>query len=155
MRRLYVETSVVSFLTSRPSRDLLLAANQQVTYEWWERRSGSFELYISDVVLDDAREGDPEAAARRLAVVQPLRVLATTDDALRLARVLLERSPLPPTAGVDALHIAVACVHGMDYLMSWNCRHIANAAIHSVVADICRDFGYEPPIICTPLQLLE
>lgn len=149
--RLYIETSIVSYLTAKPSRDLVRAAHQQVTRDWWETRA-QFELYISQFVLDEASVGDQSAAARRLAALREVAVLDTTPDVVNLAGELTRAGDLPKKAVVDALHIAVASIHGMDYLLSWNCRHIANAAMRSRIENTCRSYGVEPPTICTPIE---
>jgi hypothetical protein len=151
--RLYMETSIVSYLTALPSRDLVLAAHQQVTHGWWSVRA-QFELYISQFVIDEASLGDRAAAARRLVVLQEATLLNTTPGAVSLARELVRAGYLPARAIVDAFHIAIAAVHGMDYLLSWNCKHIANATMRSRIESTCRSHGFEPPTICTPLELV-
>jgi hypothetical protein len=133
---------------------LVRAAHQQITREWWEKRREQFEVFISQVVLRECQAGDPTAASQRLEVLQNLPLLEQTEEATRLAQALLERVPLPDRAAVDALHIAVAAVHGMDYLLTWNCTHIANATLRDPIEAVCRASGYEPPAICTPEELL-
>jgi hypothetical protein len=150
----YVETSIVSYLTAVPSRDLVLAAHQQITRDWWAGR-GAFDLYISQFVLDEAAAGDAEAAARRMEVLRDTTLLDVSDEATALARKLLAGRAMPPKAQVDALHVAVATVHGMDYLLSWNCAHIANATMRGTIEAICRAAGFVPPVICTPLELTQ
>jgi hypothetical protein len=152
--RAYVETSIVSYLTSRVSEDLVVAAHQRVTREWWAGRMG-FDLYVSQFVWDEASRGDAEAAAQRMAIIEALPFLELTDDATQLAGRLLAGGGLPSIARVDAFHVAIATVHGMDYLLSWNCKHIANATLRSRIEAICRAAGFEPPVICTPLELGE
>jgi hypothetical protein len=151
----YLEITIASYLTARPSRDLITAANQQMTYDWWHDHRGNFALYVSQIVIEEASAGDPEAATRRLAVLADLPQLDVTDAVQQLAQALLTHVPLPANAQVDALHIAVATVHGMDYLITWNCTHIANATLRHRIEAICRAEGYEPPVICTPQGLLE
>jgi len=151
----YLETTIVSYLTARPSRDLITAANQQMTHDWWYDHREQFALYVSQFVIEEASAGDPEAATRRLAVLADLPQLDVTDAVQHLAHALLTHVPLPVNAQVDALHIAVATVHGMDYLVTWNCTHIANATWRHRIEAICRAAGYEPPTICTPQELLE
>jgi hypothetical protein len=151
----YLETTIVSYLTARPSRDLVTAANQQVTHDWWYDHREQFALYVSQFVIEEASAGDPEAAKRRLAVLEDLPQLDVTEAVQHLAQELLTHVPLPVNAQVDALHIAVATIHGMDYLVTWNCTHIANATLRYRIETICRAAGYEPPIICTPQELLE
>lgn len=151
-RRVYIETTVVSYLTALPTRDLVRAAHQQLTVEWWAGRDG-FELFISDAVLAEARAGDPTAAARRLAALAGVPVLAATDDALALARALLTAAAMPPKAAIDATHVAVAAINGLDFLLTWNCAHIANAVMRPRIERVCREAGFEPPTICTPEEL--
>lgn len=132
-----------------------MAANQEATRNWWETRQPLFDLFISQVVLDEAAGGDAQAAERRLAMLTDLPRLDVSNEAEALAKRLLTRSALPHKAATDALHIAVAALHGMDYLLTWNCKHIANAAMRPKIEAGCRAAGYEPPIICTPLELME
>ncbi|MEW6744465.1 MAG: type II toxin-antitoxin system VapC family toxin [Planctomycetota bacterium] len=148
----YIETSIVSYLTALPSHDLIRAAQQQVTRDWWATR-GSFDLFASQFVLDEAAAGDEGAAASRLATLQEAALLEVTEEAILLAESLVAGGALPPKARVNALHIAMAAVHGMDYLLTWNCKHIANASLRGRIEDVCRSAGFEPPIICTPLEL--
>jgi hypothetical protein len=153
-RRVYLETTVPSYLTAWPSRDLVRAAHQQITRDWWEKRASNFELFISQVVIKECQAGDSKAAADRMIAVADLPLLEQSVDATVLAQALVEDVPLPERASVDALHIAIATVHGMDYLLTWNCTHIANAALRGQIESICRAHGYEPPAICTPEELL-
>ena len=152
--RVYLETTIPSYLTAWPSRDLVRAAHQQITREWWARRRAEFELYISQVVLRECQAGDATAAAERLKILQDLPLLEQTEEATRLAQALVDRVPLPERAAVDALHVAIAVVHGVDYLLTWNCTHIANATLRDPIESVCRENGYEPPAICTPDELL-
>jgi len=152
---IYVETSVVSYLVGwLNQRDLAVAHNQQLTREWWSRRRSDFELFISPVVIDEARKGDSELAEQRLQYLATLPVLAVTSAALALSAELLRMTAIPRKAELDALHISVAAVSGMNYLLTWNCTHIANAEILPKVYEVCRGAGYEPPFVCTPLELL-
>lgn len=154
-RRVYIETSVVSYLASRPSRDLVAAGRQQLTHMWWEMRRPAFDLVISQVVLDEACAGDPGAAQRRMAFIASLPLLDVTTETAELAAMLIERVPLPPQAAADAAHMAVAAYHGVDFLLTWNAAHIANAAIRRRVEGVCREQGYNAPILCTPDELME
>jgi predicted nucleic acid-binding protein len=149
----YIETSIVSYLTARPSRDLLVAAHQQLTVTWWDEQRARYELFTSQVVLTEARAGDPEAAQRRLAVLERLPLLDVTDAAIALATLLVTRQALPAQAAQDTLHLAITCVHGVQYLLTWNCTHLANARLRSRIEQVCREAGYVPPIICTPEEL--
>ena len=152
--KVYLETSVVSYLTSRLSRDLVVAGHQQVTQEWWERRRDEFELYVSQIVIREAGAGDPNAAERRLDLLGGLAVLGVSEGALGLARALLTQGVLSPKAPEDALHIAIAAVHGMDYLLTWNCTHLANVQMRFAVQEVCLSAGCQPPAICTPEELM-
>ena len=152
--RVYLETTIPSYLTAWPSRDLVRAAHQQITRDWWDRRRAEFELYISQVVLRECQAGDATAAAERLKILQDLPLLEQTEEATLLAQALVDRVPLPERAAVDALHVAIAAVHGVDYLLTWNCTHLANAQIMRKIESVCRGSGYRMPIICTPEELM-
>ena len=151
----YIETTIPSYLAAWPSRDLITAAHQQITHHWWKTRRRDFDLFISQNVLDEAASGDPDAAERRLEILADIPLLDIDDEVGEFAQALLELVPLPPKASADALHIAIAVVNGMDYLLTWNCSHLANAALRSKIEDACKKKGYEPVIICTPEELLE
>lgn len=154
--KVYVETSVLSYLVARRNqRDLLVASNQELTHEWWENRRASFELCVSAVVLAEAGRGDPKCASARLAIARMLTLVETSEAAMDLANALLPRVGLPQSAFEDALHIAVAAATGMDYLLTWNCKHIANGVIIPRVNHVIRSFGFEPPLIYTPQELME
>lgn len=150
----YIETSILGYLTARPSRDLVVAANIEITREWWDKRSGDFQLYSSQAVVKETSQGDLEIASQRLEILSNFALLDLNQSVLELAEQFLERSNLPTKADVDAIHIAAATVHGMDYLLTWNCKHIANAQIQRKLAAISLDLGYELPILCTPYELL-
>lgn len=151
----YIETTIPSYLTARASNDLRAAANQNTTVEWWENRKSQYDVFISEFVMAEAGQGDPGAAARRVAVIQDIPRLETNESVRALAEALIKEGPIPPDSRIDAYHIAIAAVNGIDYLLTWNCTHIANAAMRPKVEAVCRSHGYEPPIICTPLELME
>ena len=153
--RVYIETTVVSYLTARPSRDVVIAGHQQVTHEWWDTRRTNYELCVSQLVLDEAGAGDAQAAQERLLVLRPMLVLQTTADALELAKQLLQAGALPAKATYDALHIAVAATKTIPFLLTWNCRHLANAVMRPVIETVCKAKGFKAPIICTPEELME
>lgn len=152
--RVYVETSVISYLTARPSRDVVVVGHQQTTREWWDSQRSNYELCISQLVLDEAGAGDPSAAYERLTKLSPLLILETTNEALELAKKLLSAGALPEKAADDSLHLAVAAVSSVPYLLTWNCRHLANATMRPVIETTCVSQGFRPPIICTPEELL-
>lgn len=153
--RVYLETTIPSYLTAWLSRDLVMAGHQQTTREWWDTRREDFELFVSQFVIDEAGAGDPDAAVRRLAVLANVPLLDPGEHIHTLADALMKRVPLPPKAIADSLHIAIATINGMDYLLTWNCTHIANAALRANIEAVCREYGYEPPVICTPEELLK
>ena len=148
----YLETSIISYLAAQPSRDLIVAAHQQITHEWWGRRRSQFDLFVSQLVLEEAAAGDSDAAERRLRPLSGIQLLEINEAIRAVARQLLEGIPLPVRAGADSVHIAV--VHGMDYLLTWNCTHIANAELRPSVERICLSQGFVAPALCTPDELM-
>jgi hypothetical protein len=152
--KVYVETTIISYLAARLSRDLIVAAHQQLTEEWWGQKRPSFDLFTSQVVIREAAAGDQAMAQKRLDLLAEVPLLEINESALDLAKQLLRRGMIPMRAAEDASHIAVATVHGMEYLLTWNCKHIANAKMQKIVAETCRLAGYEPPTICTPEELM-
>jgi hypothetical protein len=153
--RVYVETTFVSYLTARPSRDVVIAGHQQVTHDWWDTRRTRYELCIAQLVLTESGAGDPQAARERLAVLNGMTILETTAEALALAKELIQAGALPPKAADDALHIAVAAVNRVPFHLTWNCRHLANATMRPVIEAVCARQGLKAPIICTPEELSE
>lgn len=153
--KVYVETSVISYLTARPSNDLRAMANQSITQEWWDTQRGHHDLYLSEFVLTEASRGHPAAAERRMAATRDLPLLQTVPEVHALALALIQRHALPAKAEIDAYHVAIAAIHGIDYLLTWNCTHIANAHTRPKIEATCRLLGFEPPVICTPLELTE
>lgn len=152
--KLYLETTVPSYLTAWPSRDLIRAGHQQITREWWQVRRARFDIYISQFVLDEAGAGDSEAARERLAALRGFPLLDPTDEVVELAEALTASLVLPKQAVTDAVHIALAAVHGMHFLLTWNCAHIANAEMVPAIESACRERGFECPVICTPEELM-
>ncbi len=153
-QRVYVETTIPSYLTAWPSRDLIIAGHQQLTKEWWRTRRTEFDLYISQFVIDEASAGDAEAAKERLAILNPLPLLDISAAVLQLASVILQEGVIPAKAARDAAHIAVSAVHEIDFLLTWNCAHIANAQIVKRVQALCTRQGFPCPVICTPEELM-
>jgi len=154
MKQVYIATSITSYLTARPSRDLRGAAWQQTTIQWWDQERPKYKLFTSELVLAETRAGDPDAAQRRLAALDDIPLLAVSEDVKNLADRLMADEAIPRQAEADALHIAAASVHAMDYLLTWNCRHIDNAATKPVIRSSCAVAGHCAPEICTPLELL-
>ena len=154
-QRVYIETTIISYLTSRPNRDLIIAANQQVTQEWWEWKRQEFDLFISQLVINEISMGDPHAAKLRLNAINDIPLLELSEQAAALAEAFINDGVIPIKAAEDALHIAIATINGVDYLVTWNFKHIANATIRNRIEYVCRINGYEPPVICSPQELLE
>ncbi len=152
--KVYVETTIISYLAASPSRDLVVAAHQQLTREWWEKRN-RFELFVSQAVVDEASRGDADVAARRVALLAQIPLLVVGDEAYEFAERLLRSRAVPAKANLDAVHIAVAAVNQVNYLVTWNCAHIANAAVRGKIEETCRAAGLLTPIICTPEELME
>lgn len=152
---LYLETTIISYLAAFPSRDLVVAAHQQITHEWWTEQRSYYELFVSELVIQEARRGDPNAAGRRMALLDGLQSLSIDDQIRFLAKETIREGGLPGKAGADAVHIALAAVHGMDYLLTWNCKHIANARTRQRITDIFRKHSLVAPMISTPEELPE
>jgi len=152
---IYIETSIISYLAAKPSPDLMTAACQQITAKWWESSRRSYDVVTSALVVAESREGEPLTAKRRLDLLRGIPALKTTDKAKELARALTQKGPLPQKAQADALHIAIASVHSVDYLLTWNCRHIDNPATKPLVREVCASEGYVCPEICTPFEIME
>jgi len=152
-RKIYVETSVISYLTARPSKTIIGAAHQQITLAWWDRR-WEYELLVSQSVWQECAAGDPVDAQKRLAAPKGMSVLAVTQDIMRMAQDLIEQAIIPAKAVEDALHIAISTLHHVDFLLTWNCRNIANPVIQEKIAVSLEPQGLFLPIICTPEELL-
>lgn len=149
----YLETSFISYLTARPSRDLIVAGHQAITAEWWENRRHEFELFVSRMVIDEVRRGDPQAAARRMSIVQGIVSLDIPKEIYRLTDILIDTMAIPREALPDALHVAIACVNGINYLLTWNGKPLAQAKKRGDIETVCADHHYVCPIICTPEEL--
>jgi len=153
-KTVYIETSVIGYLTARSTQNLIIAGNIETTRDWWQNRRRDFFLYISQVVLDEVAKGDLEIATKRLEIVRDFPLLEVTEAVDELASEFMTKSNLPPKASDDAVHIAIATIHRLDYLLTWNCKHIANSQIQRKLTKICCDLGYKLPMICTPYELM-
>ena len=151
----YLETSFISYLTARVSPVEKVARDQSATRRWWEQEGPKCNLFVSEIVLDEARLGDPSQTALRTEVLGGLRSVAMTREAFHLSERLLSAHALPPNSTTDALHIALATVYGADFLLTWNCRHIANSVTLPITIHVLTSAGYRSPIITTPYQRLE
>jgi len=151
----YLETSVVSYYTSSPSRDIFVLTHQQITKEWWDTKSDIFDFLVSELVIDEVSRGDSEAATTRLAIIEDFSILPLTDEIRKLARVLVTALNIPEDALPDALHLAASSIHKVDYLVTWNCKHLANGVIIKKLNDLKEKTGIHVPVICTPEELME
>jgi predicted nucleic acid-binding protein len=149
----YIETTIIGHLASRLPKDPIVAGLMLFTRKWWEYRRKDFELYVSEPVVNELSAGDPVAARERLELISTLPSLPMVEPAQLLSQQLISRNGLPVNARVDALHVALAAVHGIDYLLTWNCRHLANAQLLERVRSVCHELGFDAPTICTPLEL--
>ena len=152
--RIYLETTIPSYLVARRSRDLRLAADQETTEEWWETQRAAYELFTSAEVIEEVAEGDTAMADARLKVLDGIPRLPATDTAVDLAAWLLQSGITPPNAASDALDIAIAAAHAMDFLLPWNCKHINNPHLIRRIERACAERGLACPVICTPEELL-
>ena len=153
--KVYIETTVVSYLAARPSRDAIIAACQRATQGFWYEHSDRFELVISPTVISEIRRGNTEAVQHRLNLVSDITRLPMSDAISNLTQNLLDTGALPRNAETDAIHIAIAAVHNIEYLATWNYKHIRNMHKRHHIEQVCRDNDFRPAIICTPAELIE
>ena len=151
----YIETTIVSYLTGWPSGNFRRAADQLTTRQWWDTQRGRFDLLTSQLTIIEASDGDPDAAARRLDVLNALPVADAGEDVGPLASALIDAAAIPAVAERDAFHVAVAATNGIDYLLTWNCTHLANAELRDKIVQVCADAGYRAPVITTPHDLFD
>ena len=151
----YIETSVISYLSNRPALDVITAGHQATTYQWWEQQRGNYDLVISQIVVKEAGAGDPVAAAKRMASLDGIALIdASRPEVESLARSLIANGALPSKAFIDATHIAVCAVANVEILLTWNFKHIANGAMMRRIEHVCTESGFACPQLLTPLQLL-
>ena len=153
METVYIETTIVSFLVANPSRDAILAAHQQLTRQWWQNQRPAYQCLVSDETLTEAARGDAEQARLRLAALQSLPTLPITPEVEHLADAILQSGSLPATARSDAIHVAAATLAGVDFLLTWNCRHLANPHLQKQLRALMTAHGLTLPEICTPIEL--
>jgi len=151
--KVYIETSVISYLTARPNRDVVVAARQAVTQDWWENHRNRFDLFISELVEEEMLRGDPDAAALRAEKVSGIQGLSSSDEAENLTELLLEKRVIPVGSEEDAAHIAIASSQGMDYLLTWNFKHINNAERKAAIIRVVESCGFDCPALCSPEEL--
>lgn len=155
MTTLYIETSIVSYLRQRASGQVITAARQLLTRRWWEDERSNYDLVTSQYVIDEAADGDPQLAQERLDTLDDIPLLRLGPRIDAIAEEIMSRAILPPKAQVDALHIAAAAHHRIDYLLTWNCTHIANARILPRIHGVLSDLNCFVPIICTPEEMVD
>jgi predicted nucleic acid-binding protein len=153
MDTVYIETTVVGSIAGRIHPNPEVASRQHKTRRWWKEAKLTYQIVISHLVVDECLAGDPSAASERIDEIEDLTRVNVTDDARNLANALMAKGAIPESEPRDALHVALAAVHGIKYLVTWNFKHIANATLRYRINEVCRDNGFEPPIICTPEEL--
>jgi predicted nucleic acid-binding protein len=152
---IYIETTVVNYYTSKPSRDIIVLAHQEITRQWWALAIKRYNVFISQVVIEEASLGDPEIAKKRLEELKKFPNLELNEKVEQIAKIYMEKLEIPEKSFRDAAHIAVASVHNIDYLVTWNCTHLANGEIIKKLMKLNETLGVHTPIICTPEELME
>lgn len=150
----YLETTIPSYLASRPSGNLVVAGEQLLTREWWDSRRCQFDLYVSELVVEEAGAGNPERAQERLGLISNVKLLTIDDATMQLAQALVGSGLIPTKATADATHVAIASRYEIDFLLTWNCTHIANAQILRGLSTVVQKNGYTLPVVCTPIELM-
>lgn len=151
---LYIETTIPSYLVARPSRDIIVLAHQQLTKEWWDDYRHLYEMFISQIVLDEIKQGDPEMASKRIEILQEIPMLEINNEVENLAEKYFSSLKFPAKAMRDAFHLAYAVIYEINFLATWNCTHLANANVLFLLSKLNKEWGYETPIICTPEELM-
>ena len=151
----YIETTVISYLTAKPSRDLIIAAHQQITHDWWDLALPHFDVFVSPIVLEEISRGDAQAAKPRLETVSSFPVLEVLSEIRNLAESYFAAIEIPEKARADSYHLALAAWHGMDFMVSWNCTHIVSGRVKKIIEKINYEYGIRTPIVCTPEELME
>ncbi len=154
MKSVYIESSVISYITARPSRDVVTSARQAITIEWWETYRDLFDVFISELVLEEIGTGDLQAASNRLAIVENIPVLVATDSAKELAKALIVENAISASSAEDALHISIAAVQGIDFLLTWNFKHINNANMRDKITQVVNHLNFRSPMLCSPEELI-
>lgn len=154
MKSVYIESSVISYMTARPSRDVVTSARQAVTIEWWDAYKDTFEIFVSELVIEEIGSGNVIAAQKRLLLVEIIPVLETTKNAIKLAKLLIAENAVPESCIEDALHISIAAVQGIDFLLTWNFKHINNANTRDKISKTIKQAQLKSPILCSPEELI-
>jgi len=153
--KVYIETTIISYLAARLSSNTIIAGRQVLTQEWWDQRRNAFDLVVSELVFQEAENGDSEVAQKRIAYINDIDSLTISDEGVLLAETLVNEDAVPRQYGEDALHIAICAVNGIDFLLTWNCKHLANATLRHKIETVVENQGYQCPVICTPAELME
>ena len=154
MDTVYIETSIISYMRQKPSTHVVLAARQLLTHQWWNDERSNYQLVASQLVIDEASAGDPTLAAERLHLLAEIPLLPLDPVIADIADEIMSRAILPEKARTDALHIATVAHHRIQYLLTWNCRHIANARILPRIHDVLNGLLIPVPVICTPEEMV-
>jgi len=155
METVYLETTFISYLVALPSRDLIVAAHQKITSDWWMNERNKYTCCVSQFVIDEASVGDSVEIQKRLVIIDNIHALEVTEEVEHLAKTILTSGVIPQKTPNDAAHIAVAAVHKVDFLLTWNCKHLANAHILKRIRILCEKQNYPMPYVCTPEELME
>ncbi len=153
MEIVYVESSVISYITAKPKRDVVVSARQALSIEWWESKRSQYEVYISELVIEEIASGDSNAAQKRLDIIKNITTLEATLEAKNLAGLLISEGAVPENSPEDALHIGLAAAQGADYLLTWNFKHINNASTRMKIVKVIESQGFACPILCSPEEL--
>jgi hypothetical protein len=153
--KVYLESSVISFYANRRSKDLVVAAYQEISVDWWEKELHKYQPYVSQFVVEEISRGDSHAAKSRVNAIKNFPLLDLPDEVFDLAKSYLKEVQIPRKSQLDAFHISAAVVNRMDYILSWNFHHIANVFVKEKIQRINKRLGFETPIICTPEELIE
>jgi len=154
MKSVYIESSVISYITARPSRDIVTSARQTITVEWWEEYRNTFEIFVSELVIEEIGSGDSAAANRRLSVIDKIPILEATENSITLAKALITENAVPKSSTEDAIHISIAAVQNIDFLLTWNFKHINNANTRDRISLVISHQGYTCPVLCSPEELI-
>ncbi len=154
MDKVYIETTIPSYIVAKLSRDIVVAAGQQLTREWWETARFDYELLISEAVIAECSQGDKEQSKRRLEVIRGIKVLSLSDKVIELADVYHKLLSIPEKSRVDSLHLAIVVIHEIDYLLTWNCKHMAHGEIKTKIHYYNKQNNLFEPVILTPYELM-
>jgi predicted nucleic acid-binding protein len=154
-RKVYLDTNIISYCVAKPSNDVIILSRQRITADWWRTAANRFSLYVSELVIQEASLGDPKAARTRLECISGIKSLEITNEVERIYQIYLKQLGLPPKALRDALHLAIASVHEIDFVVTWNFNHLANGETIRRLWETNLAMGIYVPVIVTPEELGE